>query len=70
MGVYGAMAFNCSRVLLYKVAQTRAGREVLDVGIYQNRHWKVRVKTVRGLMGGRGCGAGGGSGCKTEELAG
>ncbi|EFJ50159.1 hypothetical protein VOLCADRAFT_103989 [Volvox carteri f. nagariensis] len=46
VGIYGAMAANCSRVLMYKVAQSRAGQEVLDVGIYQNRHWKVKVKTV------------------------
>jgi hypothetical protein len=41
------MPANCSRVLLNRVAQTRAGREALDVGIYQNKHWKVKVKTVR-----------------------
>eukprot|EP00198_Chlamydomonas_reinhardtii_P006805 XP_001696141.1 predicted protein [Chlamydomonas reinhardtii] len=46
VGVYAAMPFNCSRVLINKVGQTKAGREVLDVGIYQNRHWKVKVKTV------------------------
>ncbi|GIM13398.1 hypothetical protein Vretimale_16542 [Volvox reticuliferus] len=40
------MAYNCSRVLINKVAQTAGGREVLDVGIYQNRHWRVKVKTV------------------------
>jgi hypothetical protein len=45
-GVYAAMGANCSRVLLYKLALTKAGHEVLDVGIYQNRHWKVKVKTV------------------------
>ncbi|KXZ50192.1 hypothetical protein GPECTOR_17g829 [Gonium pectorale] len=46
VGVYAAMAANCSRVLVHRVAQSKAGREVLDVGIYQNRHWKVKVKTV------------------------
>ncbi|GLI63234.1 hypothetical protein VaNZ11_006123 [Volvox africanus] len=49
VGIYGAMAFNCSRVLINKVAQTAAGREVLDVGIYQNKHWRVKVKTVSPL---------------------
>ncbi|KAG2482883.1 hypothetical protein HYH03_018226 [Edaphochlamys debaryana] len=46
VGVYAAMPFNCSRVLVNKVGLTKAGSEVLDVGIYQNRHWKVKVKTV------------------------
>ncbi|GFR49118.1 hypothetical protein Agub_g10914 [Astrephomene gubernaculifera] len=46
VGVYGAMAANCSRVLLQRVGGSREGRQVLDVGIYQNRHWKVKVKTV------------------------
>ncbi len=47
-GLYQAMAANCSRVLLYRLAQTDEGRALgLDVGIYQNRHHGVRVKTVR-----------------------
>ena len=45
-GVYAAMGANCSRVLMYKLGLTKAGHEVLDVGIYQNRHWKVKVQTV------------------------
>lgn len=46
-GIYAAMAHNCSRVQLYNMAQTAKGKQWLDVGIYKNRHWKVRVKTVR-----------------------
>jgi hypothetical protein len=51
-GIYAAMAHNCSRVQLYSMAQTQKGKQWLDVGIYKNRHWKVRVKTVgAGSMG-------------------
>ncbi len=45
-GLYAAMAPNCSRVQLYRLARTQAGKGVLDVGIYQNRHWRVKVDTV------------------------
>lgn len=47
VGVYAAMAANCSRVQLAKLAHTQPGKQWLDVGIYQNRHWKVKIKTVR-----------------------
>ncbi len=45
-GIYPAMDANCSRVRLYKLGQRRAGRGKLDVGIYKNRHWSVRVPLV------------------------
>lgn len=47
-GVYAAMARNCSRVLVYRMANSRAGQKWLDVGIYKNRHPHVKLKTVGG----------------------
>jgi len=32
---------------LYEVAQTPDAKGLLDVGIYKNRHWKVKVALVR-----------------------
>ncbi len=46
VGLYGAMAANCSRVQVHRLGQSKEGRELLDVGVYQNRHWKVKLKTV------------------------
>mmetsp|Transcript_8754 Transcript_8754/g.18672 ORF Transcript_8754/g.18672 Transcript_8754/m.18672 type:complete len:391 (-) Transcript_8754:207-1379(-) len=45
-GIYAAMAHDCQRVRLYQLAQTPAAKEWLDVGIYKNRHWRVKLKTV------------------------
>lgn len=46
VGLYGAMAANCSRVQVHRLGQSKEGKELLDVGVYQNRHWKVKLKTV------------------------
>lgn len=47
-GIYAAMDAKCARVRLYHLAQTPAGRRTLDVGIYKNRHWRVKVHVVVG----------------------
>jgi len=40
------MAYNCSRVQLIEMAERQEIHKWLDVGIYKNRHWRVKVKTV------------------------
>ena len=34
---------------LYELAQTPAAHDVLDVGIYKNRNWNVKVPLVGGV---------------------
>lgn len=46
-GIYAAMSADCSRVRLHKLGQSPAAAGILDVGIYKNRHWKVKLRTVR-----------------------
>lgn len=45
-GLYAAMAANCSRVQLVRLAAKPSARQWLDVGIYKNRHWRVKLSTV------------------------
>lgn len=47
VGLYAAMAHNCSRVIVHKLSTTPEGKQWLDYGIYKNKHWKARhIKTV------------------------
>jgi hypothetical protein len=42
-GVYAAMDAQCPRMQLYRLAQTPASQGLLDVGIYKNKHWRIKV---------------------------
>ncbi|GAX77762.1 hypothetical protein CEUSTIGMA_g5205.t1 [Chlamydomonas eustigma] len=42
-GIYAAMDAHCSRVRLYRLGITQAALGRMDVGIYKNRHWAVKV---------------------------
>eukprot|EP00955_Chlamydomonas_euryale_P035044 349961-Chlamydomonas_euryale.AAC.18 len=45
-GIYAAMDAECSRIRLYRLSQTPAGKRTLDVGIYKNRHWRVKASAL------------------------
>ncbi|KAG1671399.1 hypothetical protein FOA52_011896 [Chlamydomonas sp. UWO 241] len=45
-GMYAAMDVQCARMQLYKLAQMPVSQGLLDVGIYKNKHWRVKVPLV------------------------
>ena len=45
-GIYPAMDARCSRVRLFELGQTAAAKGRVDIGIYKNRHTKVKVPLV------------------------